>query len=53
MNKLKLIILTFLLATIPFISTNQKYGASSDDNLIDLKNSTYESFDLWIKISVE
>ena len=46
MNKLKLIILTFLLAAIPFISTNQKYCASSDDNLIDLKNSTYESFNL-------
>lgn len=46
MNKFKLIVLAFLIATIPSISTNTKYSASYDDNLIDLKNATYESFDL-------
>lgn len=46
MNKIKLIILAFVLATIPSISANKKYSASYDDNLIDLKNATYETLDL-------
>lgn len=45
-KKHKFIILAFLLLTIPLISTNNNYVTSNDDNLIDLKNVTFDSSDL-------